>query len=288
MDQALLVSIDLAYAICSLLLVSSGLALIFGLMRVINLAHGEFVVLGGYTTIVAMQHGVPIWIAMFVLAPLAVGLFGLLVERVLIRWLYGRMVDTMLATWGLSLLIAGGISTVFGTTTTGVSNPLPAVSVGDYQASGYSLFVIAVAVLVAASLFAVLRWTRAGLIARAAMQSADVVAALGYNPSRIYMITFTMGSALSGLAGGVLAPLTGLTPTSGTQYVAKAFITVISGGASVVAGSAAASTLFATVAKGVEAISTPVVGEIALLVCALVLLRLLPQGITGRWFRRSV
>ena len=288
MDLTLVVLIDVAYAISSLMLVAAGLALIFGLMRVINLAHGEFIVLGGYTTIVATKAGVSVWLAMFVLAPLVVGLFGVLVERVLIRWLYGRMVDTMLATWGLSLLISGGISTVFGSTTTGVSNPLPGVSIGEYQTGGYGIFVIGLAVMLMASIFVVLRYTRAGLIARAAMQSAEVVAALGYNPSRIYMATFAIGAALSGLAGGVLAPLTGLTPTSGGQFIAKAFITVISGGASVVTGSIAASALFASVAKVVEALSTPVVGEIALLVTALLLLRVLPQGITSRWFKGAV
>jgi branched-chain amino acid transport system permease protein len=115
-------------------------------MRVINLAHGEFMMLGGYTTIVSVNAGINIYIAMLIVAPLVVGLIGLVVERVVIRFLYGRLVDTMLATWGLSLLLVGLITTVFGNTTTGVTNPLGPVSIGSYQIGGYSLFIIGITV----------------------------------------------------------------------------------------------------------------------------------------------
>ena len=277
MDQFVVGAIEIAYAIASLALISAGLALVFGMMRVINLAHGEFVVMGGYATIVATRAGLDIWFSMLVVAPVAVGLIGLLVERLIIRWLYGRMIDTMLATWGLSLLLVGLITTVFGNTTTGVTNPLGPVSIGYYQIGGYSLFI-----------YAVLRFTRVGLVARGAMQSAEVVSALGYNPSRVYMITFALGAAVSGLAGGVMAPLTGLLPSSGGQFIAKSFITVIAGGASVIAGTTAGSIIFGTVSKVVEMLSTTVIGEIALLVVAIVLLRVLPTGITGRFFRGAV
>jgi urea transport system permease protein len=137
-------------------------------------------------------------------------------------------------------------------------------------------------------IYGVLKFTRAGLIARGAMQNAQVVSAMGYSPSRIYMITFAAGAAVSGLAGGVLAPLTGLLPTSGGQFIAKSFITVIAGGSSVIAGTTAGSILFGGVAKITEMLSTTVVGEIALLVVAVVLLRILPTGITGRFFKGSV
>ena len=133
----------------------------------------------------------------------------------------------------------------------------------------------------------VLRYTRVGLVARGAMQGADVVAALGHNPRTIYMLTFTAGAALSGLAGGVMAPLTGLLPSVGGAYIAKAFITVITGGAAVIAGTLSTSALFGTVNQLVSFASTPVIGEIAMLALALVLLRLMPQGVTGRLFRNS-
>lgn len=288
MEQFAVNLLDVAYAISTLALLSAGLALVFGLMRIINLAHGEFIVIGGYVTLVATNAGIPIWLAIFVMSPLLVGLFGLLVEWAIIRHLYGRMMDTMLATWGLSMLISGALVTVFGNTTTGVTNPMGALSIGDYQVGGFSVLIIGVTFVLMLISYLVLRYTRSGLIVRAAMQSADVVAGLGYNPKAVYRITFALGAAISGLAGGLMAPLIGLTPTSGGQFIAKSFITVISGGASVVTGTLSASTLFGLVSKGVEWLSTPVWGELALLLVAIVLLRMMPQGITGRFFKGKV
>lgn len=288
MDSVLVTLIDFASTICFLALISLGLALVFGLMRVINLAHGEFMVLGGYAAILATQAGINVWIAMLVIAPLAVGLFGLVVERFVMRRLYGRMIDTMLATWGLSLLISGLLVTIFGNTTTGLQNPLGPVAVGRYSIGGYSLFLIGATVALLAVVFMLLRFTRIGLVVRGAMQSAEVVAGLGYSPQRIYMLTFAAGAALSGLAGGLLAPLTGITPVSGGQFIAKAFITVIAGGPSAIAGTMLASLSLGLVSKIVEVLGTAVAGELALLVIAVVILRVLPQGITGRLFKGTI
>ena len=110
MDYAAVVFLEILYMIAFLALTSAGLAIVFGMMRVINLAHGEFVMLGGYITIACAKAGVNIYLAMLVLAPLAVGIWGLIVERLIIRFLYGRMIDVMLATWGLSLLMVGAVS----------------------------------------------------------------------------------------------------------------------------------------------------------------------------------
>ena len=98
MDLAAALALQFVYGIANLALISLGLAIVFGMMRVINLAHGEFLMLGGYTVVVATNHGVDIWVAMLVLAPLVVGVIGVVVERLIIRWLYGRMIDTLLAT----------------------------------------------------------------------------------------------------------------------------------------------------------------------------------------------
>lgn len=287
MDQIVVSLLELAYTISALALASAGLALIFGLMRVINLAHGEFIVLGGYATIVALRLGCNIWLAMLVVAPLVVGIFGLLVERIVIRWLYGRTVDTMLATWGLSLAISGGLSMIFGATTSGVPNPIGSLQIGRFNVGGYSLFVIAVTLGLMIGLYLIFRFTRAGLIVRGAMQSSQVSAALGHSTQKIYTMTFVAGSMVAGLAGGVLSPLVALAPNTGGQFIAKTFITVITGGPSVISGTVAASVLLGTVAKVFELLATPVVGEMALLLAAVVLLRILPQGITSRWFKGS-
>jgi len=241
--------------------------------------------LGGYATITAVGLGVNVFVAMLIIAPLIVGLIGLVVERLVIRHLYGRLVDTMLATWGLSLVFIGLAKMIFGNTTTGISTPIPGFAVGNYQISGYNFFIILVAVALVIAMFAVLRGTRAGLIARGTMQRADMAAALGYSPDRIYMATFFCGSALSGLAGAVLAPLVGLVPTSGGAYIAKAFITVIAGGPSLIAGLVSSAASFGFVNQIFAFAISPVIGEVALLVAAVVVLRLIPQGITSRFFK---
>ena len=288
MDLVALLAIQVLYAVASLALISVGLAIIFGMMRVINLAHGEFLMLGGYAAIVATSHGISIWLSILVVAPIVVGIIGVIVERTIIRFLYGRMIDTMLATWGLSLLLVGLTTAIFGNTTVGISAPLGSFQIGDYRTSAYTLFVIAVAVVVLSAIFAVMRWTRLGLIARGTMQNANMASALGVNPPRVYAVTFGAGAALSGLAGAVLAPVSGVFPTIGVAYVAKSFITVIGGGAAILSGTVSASALFGTINQIATFVTTPVFGEVALLAAAIVLIRLLPQGITGRFFRSGL
>jgi branched-chain amino acid transport system permease protein len=287
-DLVAILAIQVVYAIASLALISVGLAIIFGMMRVINLAHGEFLMLGGYAAIVATNHGVNIWLSMLVVAPIVVGLIGVVVERAIIRLLYGRMIDTMLATWGLSLFLVGLTTAIFGNTTVGISAPLGSIQIGEYRTSAYTLFVIGVAVVVLGVIFAAMRWTRFGLIARGTMQNANMAAALGVNPPRVYAVTFGIGAALSGLAGAVLAPVSGVFPTIGVAYVAKSFITVIGGGAAILSGTVSASALFGTINQIATFATTPVFGEVALLAAAIVLIRLLPQGITGRFFRSGL
>jgi len=285
MDLSVVILIEVLYAIAALILISAGLAVVFGMMKVINLAHGEFMVLGGYATITAVGLGVNIFVAMLIVAPIVVGLFGLIVERLIFRHLYGRMIDTMLASWGLSLMMIGGFKMIFGNTTTGVAGPIPGISIGNYQINGYNFFIIVVSVLLLLAMLAVLRGTRFGLIARGTMQRSDMAAAMGHSPDRVYMMTFALGSALAGLAGAVLAPLVGLVPTAGAGFIAKAFITVIAGGPVLVAGLASAAGVFGLVNQAFSFLVSPVIGDVALLVAAVILLRLLPRGITTRFFR---
>ena len=288
MDLAAIVVIQVLYAIASLVIISAGLAVIFGMMKVINLAHGEFLMLGGYATLGALKIGINLWVAIFVAAPLAVGLVGVVLERLVIRRLYGRMIDTMLATWGLSLLLVGIVTSVFGNTTAGISTPLGSFAIGAYSVSTYTLLIIFVAVVLGLALRAVLLKTQFGLIARGTMQNPQMADALGISPSRVYSVTFAVGAALSGLAGGLLAPLTGVVPTMGGAFIAKAFITVIGGGPAILTGLVGASTFFGAINQLATFVTTPVIGEVALLVAAIVMLRLLPQGITGRFFKGSL
>jgi branched-subunit amino acid ABC-type transport system permease component len=287
LDLVAAIIFQLVYGIANLALISLGLAIIFGMMRVINLAHGEFLMLGGYTVVVATNAGVNIWIAMLILAPLVVGIIGVIVERLLIRWLYGRMVDTLLATWGLSLLLIGLVTSIFGASTaTTISPPLGIIRIGDYSASGYELFLIVVTAILFVAIFATLKLTRLGLVARGTMQNPEMSSALGVSTTRTYMITFGLGAGVTGLAGGLLAPVTGVLPSIGATYIAKAFITVISGGSAILAGTASGSVLLGGIDGIFAFITGPTIGEVALLVTAIVLLRLMPRGITGRFFRK--
>ena len=186
MDYAAVVALQIASGVATLIVISLGLAVVFGMMRVINLAHGEFLMLGGYSAILAHGAGAPIWISILVAPPIVVGLIGVVVERLLIRRLYGRMIDTMLATWGLSLALIGGVTMIFGNSVEGVSAPLGSFPVGRFRVSGYDIFLIAAAIVLCAALWAVLRFTRAGLIARGTMQNSAMAATLGVAPDRVY------------------------------------------------------------------------------------------------------
>jgi branched-subunit amino acid ABC-type transport system permease component len=285
MDIAIIVGLDVVNGIASLILISAGLAVIFGMMKIINLAHGEFLMLGAYATVLSVSAGANIWLAMLVIAPVFVGLVGVIVERCLIQFLYGRLVDTMLATWGLSLMIVGATTMIFGNTIVGVASPLGSFTVGAYQSSLYTPFLAVMAILLMATVWAVMRYTRVGLIARAVMQNPEMAATLGVNPTRVYMATFGVGAAMSGLAGGLLAPIAGVVPTMGAAYIAKAFITVVGGGTSILWGLITASGLFGFINQIAAFLTTPVFGEVILFVAAVGLIRMLPTGIAGKFFK---
>ncbi len=269
------------FSIGLFVLISLGLAVIFGLMRVINLAQGEFIMLGAYVCALSSNRGLPLWAA-FLLAALAVGLFGMAVERLIIRWLYGRIVDTLLATWGLSPV--PGRRGHHAVRPAGRERRR-----GARQRRGRRRHDLALqpdrdrhGLRAAGATFALFRFTTFGLIVRGTMQDPAMADALGVPRARIYMLTFGLGSALTGLAGAVLVPITGVAPTMGVFFVAKAFITVIAGGPLPLLGTISAASLFGAIDGVVSFLMSSVVGEISVLLVAILLLRLLPHGITGR------
>ncbi len=284
MDQVANYLFQIGFSFSIFILISLGLAVIFGMMRVINLAQGEFLMLGAYFCTLCSHAGINLWLS-FILSALAVGVFGIIVERFIIQWLYGRIIDTLLATWGLSLLLVGGVTTIFGPQTESVAAPLGNVQVGAFGFPIYGLVMMAIAVALLGAVYAFWRFTRYGLIMRGTMQNPTISAALGVNRSLVYMLTFAFGSALTGLAGAVLSPIVGAYPTLGIVYVAKAFITVITGGHLPLIGTVSASGLFSTIDGIVATISSSVIGEMTVLFVAIILLRLLPLGITGRMTR---
>lgn len=281
-------AIQILNTIASLALISLGLAVIFGMMKVMNFAHGELLMLGAYSVQFANAAGVNIWIAMFVVAPLVVGLIGVIIERLVIRHLYGRMMDTLLATWGLSLFITGAATMIFGNITRGISTPLGSFEIGGIRDSSYKFLIIGVTIALFAAIYVVLKHTRAGLIARATMDNPRQVAVMGVSPGAVYTATFAIGAAISGLAGAIMAPLTGVLPTMGAAYIGKAFITVICGGDAIFAGTALAATLFGGINQATTIMLTPEFGEVALLLGALLMLRLLPSGLSSLFPKRMI
>ena len=281
MEQIAIYAFQIGFSFAIFILISLGLAVIFGMMRVINLAQGEFLMLGAYVSTIAAKAGVNIWIS-FILAALLVGLFGIVVERLIIRHLYGRIVDTLLATWGLSLFLVGIVTTLLGPQTESVAVSMGNIDVGIYSISIYSLVLILAAVVLLSLTYALWRYTRFGLFARGTMQNPGMAESMGVNTGMVYMLTFGFGSALTGLAGAMLVPITGASPTMGIFFIAKAFITVIVGGHLPLLGTISASALFGAMDGVVSFVGSSVLGEMTVLFTAILLLRMLPLGITGK------
>ncbi|HEX3984532.1 MAG TPA: branched-chain amino acid ABC transporter permease, partial [Acidisoma sp.] len=230
-----------------LLLSALGLIVILGMMNIINLAHGEFMMLGAYAASAAVHRGVPLPLAVL-LAAVVVGIFGMVLERLIVRHFYGRELGALVVTWGISLILAQGALLAFGPFMPPIAIPGGSVSFGVFSFSVYWLVLILLCILLLVGLGWIYRRTDFGLQARAAMQNPAMARALGIRVNRLYMVTFGLGSALAGLSGALLAPTTSIAPFMGQQFVAPAFITVVvGGGASVIGGALGSSTLLALV-----------------------------------------
>jgi branched-chain amino acid transport system permease protein len=282
LDTASNFLIGLLANVAVLLIVALGLAVIFGLMGVINFAHGEFMMLGAFVTLSGVDAGLPVGIAML-LAPVMVGAFGLVLERVLIRWLYGRLEATMLATFGLSLILVQVAVLVWGNSAQGIATPLGSLRIGQYTVAQYQLVLIAAAAALVGIVYVVFTRTRFGLTARAVTERPEMASALGVSVSRVNMVTFAFGCALAGAAGALVAPVVGVVPTMGGAFVADAFMTVVVGGPGVVTGTTAAAGLLGGTERIVSGATSQFVGTASLLVVAIVVLRVMPTGLSGRW-----
>lgn len=264
-----------------LLLSSLGLIVILGMMNIINLAHGELMMLGAYTATSAIGRGVPFPLAVLA-AFVAVGVFGAILERLIVRRFYGRELGALVVTWGISLVLAQGTLLLLGPFMPSIQIPGGSVSFGVYSFSVYWLSLIIVCVIVIALLWLLYNRTTLGLQARAVMQNPAMASALGVNTRLIYLLTFSLGAGLAGFSGALLAPTTSIMPFMGQQFVAPAFITVVVGGATdVIAGAVGSSLLLSLVRTPVGFLFGAFFGLVALLLAALVIIRLMPDGISG-------
>lgn len=269
-----------------LVIVSLGIAVTMGLMGIINLAHGEFMTIGAYTVLLLTQAKVPLWLAA-IAAPIVSGLVAFPIERFILRRLYGRPIDTLLATAGISLILVQLARLLFTSDARSVPMPLGTVTIGNTAISGYRLFMIALAIGLSATTYLILTRTRYGLEARATALNPTMAAGVGINADRVNLWTFVFGSALAGIAGAILAPFTTVTPSLAGTFMARAFMTAITGGPAILLGTVTSGGLLGTIETGVSLLTTPVLGQVALLVGAIGLLRLFPKGLSGGW-RRSL
>ena len=262
-----------------------GLIIIFGMMGVINMAHGEMMMIGAYITSFAYFAGVPSGIAV-IFGAVGAGLAGIVLERVIIRRFYGQLLSSLVATWGLSLLLSQGALLIFGPQIKSVPTPFGSFALAELSYSYYRLFMLGIALITIAGLWALFRYTRFGVHARATMQNPRMARALGVDTDRIYALTFGLGAALAGLAGGLLALTANIGPFYGMSYTPQAFITVVVGGGADVITGLLASVFSLGAAKTIFMNQFNILlGHVAMLVLAFVIIRLMPAGIS-EWIER--
>jgi branched-chain amino acid transport system permease protein len=265
-------------------LLALGLSLIFGMLGVVNFAHGALFALGAYVGVFLLGLGWNFWAAL-VAVPLAVGALGLLVERFLVRRLYGRPVDDpLLLTFGLAYVVVEAIRILFGKQPEPVETPellAGAVDIGVGFFPLYRVFLIGVAAAVVLALWLLLERTRWGLILRAGARDPTILRVLGVDVGRVWLLVFGLGAGLAGLAGWLAAPLQGAAPEMGVPVLAEAFVVTVVGGMGSLLGAVVAG-LLVGVTYSMTALLAPEMAKVSIFALMAVVLLLRPQGLFGR------
>jgi len=272
-----------------LLLAAIGLAITFGVMGVINMAHGEMVMLGAYTTFVVQlvirSHFPGLFDFSLVIAvPLAFlvsGSVGVAIERTIIRFLYGRPLETLLATWGLSLILQQVVRTIFGPTNQEVGNPSwmsGAFDLGGITITYNRLWIVVFTMVVFVALLTMLRFTRLGLEMRAVTQNRAMAAAMGIRTARIDALTFGLGSGIAGIAGVALSQIDNVSPNLGQSYIIDSFMVVVFGGVGNLWGTLVGAFALGIANKFLEPFAGAVLGKIAILVMIILFIQKRPRG----------
>ncbi len=265
-------------------LLATGMSLIFGMLTVVNFAHGAFFALGAYVGALVLAMGGNFWLALFCV-PVATGIAGMAVEWGLVRHLYGRGIDDpLLLTFGLSYVLVEMIRIVAGTQGLPFDTPdalAKAVDIGIGYFPLYRLFVIAVTAAILLALWLFLERTRIGLIIRAGARDPEIMRVLGVDTGRIWRLVFGLGTAIAGLAGLLAAPLQGVSPEMGNAILADAFVVTVVGGMGSLAGAIVAG-LVVGVIVSLTALFAPEAGDVAIFALMAVVLLIRPQGFFGR------
>ena len=265
-------------------LLATGMSLIFGMLTVVNFAHGAFYMLGAYLGLAVLGWTGNFWLSLL-LAPLAVAALGMLAERTLIRRLYGRGIDyPLLLTFGLAYIIVELVRIVFGTQDLPFDTPdalSGAADIGIGFFPIYRLFVIGVTAVVLLALWLFLERTRYGLIVRVGARDPEIVRILGIDIARVWLVVFGIGTGIAGLAGLLAAPLQGASPEMGNSILAEAFVVTVVGGMGSLLGAVAAGLLVGVVVS-LTALVAPEMAQVAIFALMAVVLLLRPQGFFGR------
>ena len=290
MTQALISQFMIGFSVAAILAIAAiGLAIIFGVAGVINMAHGQFIMVGAYTAAVVGQLGGNTFIAIPI-AFIVVALLGLIVERGIIRWIYDRPLETLLATWGVGIILEVLMKAIFGPELLYVG--APKILDGGMRIIGrlpfpyYRMFLIALAiVMVLATLYLIFR-TDFGLKVRAVRRNRAMSGCLGIDTARIDMLIFMYGSGLAGIAGAVLAPIKSVSTTMGFSYAVGSYMVIVLGGVGNLLGVPTGAFLIGEGETLLAYKYNSVIGQLLVFVAIVIAIRVFPRGIFGYHERR--
>jgi branched-subunit amino acid ABC-type transport system permease component len=276
---------EYADSVAILMLSAMGLIIIFGMMGVINMAHGEMMMIGAYITSFSYYAGIPVVVDP-VLGGVGAAIAGMAIERLIIRRFYRQLLSSLVVAWGLSLILSQGALLVFGQLVRSVPTPFGSFTIGALSFSYYRVFLVAVSPVLLAAVWLLFTQTRFGIQARATMEDPQMARATGIDTSRLYMVTFGLGTGLAGIAGGLLALTSTIGPFYGRGYTPQAFITVVVGGAADIFVGALASVLsLGAIRTVVTEHANILIGNVAMLVFAFLIVLCMPAGISD-WIEK--
>ena len=280
MHTIISVAVDATLITMVLALAAFGLAIIYGLVGVVNMGHGAMLTLGAYLTWAAASIGVPFFLAVL-LAGAGVGIVGLLLEHLVIRHFYKNPFDTLLLTWAFFLVTTEVIKIVFGTDFRNVASPFPgAIDIGTFKLPAYRTFVSVLSGLIIAATAVVFFRTSIGIKIRALIQNPEVSSLLGLNIAATYKLVFGFGAFMAGLAGGLIAPMLSIDPYIGNIFLVRSFFVVIVGGVGqLLSGTVVGSFVIGGSETIFALFTSQVVAQAAVFLVAIVLLRFRPEGV---------
>ena len=265
-----------------LLLVALGLSIIYGSMGIINLAHGEFVMLGAYAAWVFHTYLGLGLLASLVPIFLVVAAFGWVIERYVLSLLNNRPFDTILATWGVGIMLQQAVRLMVGSELRYVQLPpalADSMNVFGIPISSYRVFLFVVSIALFGATWVLMNRTTVGMKLRAIIQDRSVAASFGINAKRVYALTFAYGAGLAGLAGALVSPLKSVSPDMGTGYVVDAFMVVVLGGVQSLAGTVASAFILGELSGGIAFLQNDTVAKTIVLLAIVVLIRFRPEGL---------